>query len=197
MKFNSEKIEVAVLTGLGPYQEDWARVYLEKNDTYSAGGGRLTVNIADEHVGSYFFSHGNNDNFKAFVGNCNASYLIGKLFKTDYTVDMESGEEIIQFVFNHDELKAQIKEQRATGELTKKQLRDLYDNFAACECGGPGRVSEDMIQAEFDVACKVLGYDWWWDGMFAKPNPIYERQKYVMEAVIKACAEVSEVDAQP
>lgn len=196
MKTNNNPIEVLELSGLGEYGEDWARVYLEENNRYSDCGGRITVNIGDQYLGSCFFSHCGRENFKAFIGQCGYDYLIGKLFKTESYISMESGEEMIKFAFNNTQIKETIKEQRATGELTRKKLRDLYDNFAACEYGGPGRVAEDMVQAEFDTACQVFGCDWFYDGTFTKPNPLYAYHKSIIKAVIKACAPVSEVDAE-
>lgn len=195
MSFINKNIEVVVLTGLGKYQEDWALVYLEPNNQYSDCGGRLTVNINDDYVGSHFFSHCGGDSFKAFVGRCGHDYLIGKLFKTDHDMELETGEEIIKFIFNHPDLKATIKEQRATDMLTKEQLRGLYDNIQNCEHGGANRIAEDMTQSEFNIAAQVFGDDWYWGGLFSTPNPLYAHHADIMKSVIEACREAVKEDA--
>ena len=57
-------------------KSDWALAYVDPNNLYSAGGGRLTV-VLSSFTGSAFFSHVGQPTFKSSLPN--AMLLIYKL----------------------------------------------------------------------------------------------------------------------
>lgn len=90
-------MEKITLSKIGQSGDEWAVVYLDPNNSYSAGGGRITV-IAEGHVGSAFFSHVGQPTFKDFIAQCDSDYLIKRLFQAQKWVSVECGEEFIEYL---------------------------------------------------------------------------------------------------
>ncbi|MFH3579073.1 hypothetical protein WAH98_19085, partial [Acinetobacter baumannii] len=91
-------MEKFVFKKIGEYKSDWALAYVDPNNLYSAGGGRLTV-VLSSFTGSAFFSHVGQPTFKEFIAQCHAPYLLNKLFpKVEKWVDVEDGNEVIEYI---------------------------------------------------------------------------------------------------
>lgn len=71
-------MEKFVFNKIGEYKSDWALTYVDPNNSYSAGGGRLTV-VLSSYTGSAFFSHVGQPTFKEFIAQCDAAYLLKTL----------------------------------------------------------------------------------------------------------------------
>ncbi len=49
-------MEKFVFQKIGEYKSDWALAYVDPNNLYSAGGGRLTVVLSSFTGSAFFFS---------------------------------------------------------------------------------------------------------------------------------------------
>lgn len=184
-------IEKLTLTKIGPYKDHWAIVYADPNNTYSAGGGRLTVVMGD-YVGSAFFSHVSQPSFDQFIAQCDAGYLIKKLFpKTVRWIAVENGEELLQAIWR--EQKDEIKELRSSGEISKIDLRELYEKLKACEFSSISHLYDLLDQKELKNISTILSDDWWWDGVPSKINQVYEFLELMLESVVAEFKKLSEV----
>ncbi|WPE80226.1 hypothetical protein SB581_12210 [Acinetobacter baumannii] len=182
------------IKNIGPYKSDWAIAYADPNDTYSAGGGRLTVVMSD-YVGSAFFSHVSQPSFKKFIAQCDAGYLLNKLFpKTVRWIAVEDGEELIQAIWR--ERADEIKELRSSGEISKKELRELYEDLKSCEFSSISHLYDLLDQKQLETISSILSDDWWWDGVPSKVNHVYEYLKSMLEGVISEFKKISE-EPQP
>lgn len=194
MKTQESQCEVIVLSKLGEYQEDWAKVYIEPNNAYSDCGGRITVNIGDDHIGSHFFSHCGTKTFKQFIAKCDYDYLIKKIFGTKDSIDVESGDELIQSILSEDWLR-RVKEARHSGGIDKSDLRDLYDQIKELEFRDIGELSYMLGSDEYDTMSKIFGDEWFYDNCFKKENPIYARQQSIVESIVQHFRSQDEVAA--
>lgn len=183
MNLTEQQIQVVLLTNIGAHQEDWAKVYIEPNSTHSDCGGRITVNIGGDYIGSYFFSHCGTETFEQFIGKVGYSYLINKLFQTQNYIDVQSGEELLQSLIDN-EMLYRIKDARSSGTVDKEDLRDLYDDLKDRDFRDIGELSHMLGSDEFETMSKIFNEDWYYDGNFKKRNRIYDRQKEVIQAVI-------------
>lgn len=110
-------MEKFVFNKIGEYKSDWALTYVDPNNSYSAGGGRLTV-VLSSYTGSAFFSHVGQPTFKEFIAQCDAAYLLKKLFpNVEKWVDVEEGEEVIEYIAINK--LSELKEGRSSGEIEK------------------------------------------------------------------------------
>lgn len=175
-------IEKITLTKLGEYKGDWAFVYIEPNNAYSDCGGRITVNIGDDYIGSYFFSNCGTETFEQFIARLDPSYLINKLFQTAQNIDVESGNELFECIVKNDML-WMIKLAR-NNTISKDELRELYEELKEHEFRDIGELSYLIDSDAYETMSKIFCDDWYYDGGFKKPNQIYERQKNVIQAVI-------------
>ncbi|MFX8433575.1 hypothetical protein ABTL92_19745, partial [Acinetobacter baumannii] len=73
-------MEKFVFKKIGEYKSDWALAYVDPNNLYSAGGGRLTV-VLSSFTGCGFFCHVCQPTIKELISQCHAPYLINKNFK--------------------------------------------------------------------------------------------------------------------
>lgn len=175
--------EVVLLTNVGHFNEDWVRIYIEPNNAYSECGGRITVNIGDDYIGSHFFSHCGTKTFRGFIGKVGYDYLINKLFQTKNYIDVESGEELIESLFKN-EMFYKIKDARCSGLVSKDELRELYEDIKDREFRDIDQLSFMIDSDAFETMSKIFNEDWYYDGYFKKRNQIYNRQKEVIQAVI-------------
>lgn len=113
-------MEKFVFKKIGEYKSDWALAYVDPNNLYSAGGGRLTV-VLSSFTGSAFFSHVGQPTFKEFIAQCHAPYLLNKLFpKVEKWVDVEDGNEVIEYIAINK--LSELKDGRSSGAISKKIL---------------------------------------------------------------------------
>ncbi len=181
------------ILNIGPYKSDWAIVYADPNSTYSAGGGRLTVVMSD-YVGSAFFSHVSQPSFINFIAQCDASYLLNKLFpKTVRWIEVEDGDELIQSIWR--ERKEELKDLRISGEISKQELRELYDELKACDFSSISHLYDLLDQRQLKTISSILSDDWWWDGVPSKVNHVYEYLESMLDGVIQEFKRTSEVAA--
>lgn len=181
------------ITGLGPYKENWAIVYADPNNTYSVGGGRLTV-VMDDYVGSAFFSHVSQPSFNQFIAQCDAGYLIKKLFpKTVRWIAVEDGEELLQAIWR--EHKDEVKELRSSGEISKKDLRELYEELKAREFSSISHLYDLLDKKQLKTISSILSDDWWWDSVPSKINQVYEFLESMFEGVVAEFKKLTEVPA--
>ena len=186
-------MEKLSITKIGPYKSDWAIVYSDPNNTYSAGSGRLTVVMGD-YVGSAFFSHVGEPTFQKFIAQCDAGYLLRKLFpKTVRWIAVEDGEELIKAVWR--ERKDDLKELRSSGVISKKDLRELYDELKDCEFSSISHLYDLLDQKQLKTISSILGDDWWWDGVPSKVNQVYEYLESMLDGVILEFKKTNEVTA--
>lgn len=175
--------EVVLLTNVGHFNEDWVRIYIEPNNAYSECGGRITVNIGDDYIGSHFFSHCGTKTFRGFIGKVGYDYLINKLFQTQNWIDVESGDELFQSLLDN-EILYRVKDARASGWVSKDELRELYEELKDREFRDIGELSNMLGSSECETMAKMFNDDWFYDGNFKKRNRVYNRQKEVIQAVI-------------
>ncbi|MFX7021146.1 hypothetical protein ABTI29_19935 [Acinetobacter baumannii] len=64
-------MEKFVFKKIGEYKSDWALAYVDPNNLYSAGGGRLTV-VLSSFTGSAFFFNVCETTFKELIYKCQA-----------------------------------------------------------------------------------------------------------------------------
>lgn len=183
MKISESQCKVVLLTGIGQFQEDWAKVYIEPNNAYSDCGGRITINISDDHIGSYFFSHCGTETFEQFIGKVGYDYLINKLFQTQNYIDVQNGEELFESLIKN-EMFHRVKEARSSGLVDKDELRYLYDDLKDRDFRDIDELSNMLRSNEFETMSKIFNEDWYYDGYFKKRNHVYDRQKKVIQAVI-------------
>lgn len=176
-------IEKITLTKLGQYHDDWAFVYIEPNNAYSDCGGRITVNIGDDYIGSYLFTHCGTKTFEQFIGKLSADYLINKLFQTEKNIDVESVDELFESLVVNANL-WMVKHARNENIITKDELRELYENLKLHEFRDIGELSHMIDSDSYETMSKIFCDDWYYSGFFNKPNYIYERQENAIQAVI-------------
>lgn len=180
-------MEKITLTQIGPYNDDWAIIYLDPSSAYSLGGGRLTV-IVDGHVGSAFFSHVGEPTFREFIAQCDSDYLIRKLFQISRWKPIEDGDEFIEYIAR--ERVADIKEQRSAGKVTKTQLRALYERLQGLEFTSTSHLYDILGQEEEKILGIILGDDWWWDSNPSKIDTAYTYLDSVLTSVISKFKEL-------
>lgn len=185
-------MEKITLTKIGPYNDDWAIVYADPNNAYSAGGGRITV-VTGDYVGSAFFSNVGEPTFKEFIAQCDSDYLIKKLFKTNKWIPVENGEEFIEYIAR--ERMDDVKEHRSTGSITKSALRNLYDELLNSEFSNTSHLYDKLYVDERKTIETILGQDWWWDANPSKLNHIYVYLDSILSSVIAEFKKLKEVVA--
>lgn len=183
MKISESQCKIVLLTGIGQFQEDWAKVYIEPNNAYSDCGGRITVNIGDDYIGSHFFSHCGTETFEQFIGKVGYDYLINKLFQTENYIDVENGEELFESLIKN-KMFYRVKEARSSGLVDKDELRYLYDDLKDRDFRDIGELSNMLGSDEFKTMSKIFNEDWYYDGCFKKSNRVYDRQKAVVQSII-------------
>jgi hypothetical protein len=185
-------IEKIPLIKIGPYKDDWAVVYIDPNNSYSAGGGRITV-ITDDHVGSAFFSHVGQPTFKEFIAQCDSDYLIRKLFKVDRWIPVADGNEFIEYIARN--RMDDVKEQRSMDTVTKAALRDLYDTLKDCDFTSTSHLYDILGEAEIKTMAAIFSDDWWYELNPSKINPIYTHLDSMLSDVIAEFKKLKEGSA--
>lgn len=174
-------IEKITITGIGPYKEGWAVAYIDPNNSYSPGGGRITI-VLDDHVGSAFFSHVGQPTFKEFIAQCDSDYLVRKLFKVDRWIPVEDGEEFIEYIARN--RIDNIKECRTSGAVTKAALRALYDELKDREFANTSQLHDLLYKTERETMDSIFGDDWWFELGPSKINRIYTYLDSMLSDVI-------------
>lgn len=180
----SSQAEVLVMTNLTKH-ENYVRVYFEPSNRYSEGGGTLTIALPDHDlIGQHFFSHVGNSTFKEFIAQSNSSYLIGELFKgIKSTLDIQDSNELFDWV-GREGLYA-LKKARHSGEVSKAELRELYDDLGDRSFDRLSHLLYLMSQKSSETMIKIYGDDWYCDTHMCKPNHEYIWLKSVVDAVLK------------
>lgn len=182
-------MEKITLSKVGKFNDDWMTVYLDPNDLYSAGGGRITV-ITSDYVGSAFFSHVGQPTFKEFIAQCDSDYLIRKLFKVNRWIPVENGEEFIEYIARN--RLDDVKEQRSTGAVTKAALRELYEVLKDSEFANTSHLLDILCKDENKTMETIFGDDWWYEMSPSKLNVIYE---YLDSMLTQMTAEFKKLSA--
>jgi len=183
MKSTKSICTATLLTNIGDYQEDWVKVYIEPNNAYSDCGGRITVNIGDDYIGSYFFSNCGTETFEQFIGKVGYDYLINKLFQTQNYIDVESGDELFQSLLDN-EILYRVKDARTSGLVSKNGLRELYEELKDREFRDIGELLNMLDSSECETMAMMFNDEWFYNGNFKKRNRVYDRQKAAILAVI-------------
>lgn len=183
-------MEKITLTSIGSYNDDWAIIYLDPSSAYSSGGGRFTI-VTNDYAGSAFFSHVGQPTFKKFIAQSDSHYLIKKLFKFDKWIPVESGEEFIEYLAR--ERMNDVKEHRSTGEVTKNELRALYEELQGCEFTSTSHLYDILCQDKINTLNTILGDDWWWDSNPSKLNKSYAYLDSMLTNVIAEFKKLKEV----
>lgn len=175
-------MEKFVFNKIGEYKSDWALTYVDPNNSYSAGGGRLTV-VLSSYTGSAFFSHVSQSTFKEFVAQCHAEYLVRKLFpKVEKWTDVEDGEELIEYIANNK--LSELKEGRSNGEISKKDLRNFYIHLKAIEFESISNLFDQLTFKDRVIMCELFGEDWIWENKPSKLNAVYTYLETMLADVI-------------
>ena len=106
---------------------------------------------------------------------------------------MENGEELLQAIWR--EQKDEIKELRSSGEISKIDLRELYEKLKACEFSSISHLYDLLDQKELKNISTILSDDWWWDGVPSKINQVYEFLELMLENVVAEFKKLSEVQS--
>lgn len=188
----AKQAEVLVMTNLTEH-ENHARVYFEPSNRYSEGGGTLTIALPDRNlIGQHFFSHVGQASFKEFIAQSNAPYLIGKLFKGFCsTTVVQDSDELFNWVWR--EGLHELKEARNSGEVSKNELRKLYEDLEGNSFDSLGHLVDLMSQESFSTMEKIYGGDWYWDRSIHKPNDEYLWIKSIIDPVLKQLKKMVEV----
>lgn len=175
-------MEKFIFNKIGEYKSDWAITYVDPNNSYSAGGGRLTV-VLSSYSGSAFFSHVGQPTFKEFVAQCDAPYLLKKLFPNlKKWVDVEDGEEVIEYIATNK--LSELKESRSSGEITKKDLRKFYEHLKEIEFECISNLFDQLTFKDRVIMCELFGEDWLWENTPTKINHVYTYLELMLADVI-------------
>ncbi len=175
-------MEKFVFNKIGEYKSDWALTYVDPNNSYSAGGGRLTV-ILSSFTGSAFFSHVGQPTFKDFIAQCDAPYLLKKLFpKVEKWVEVGDGEEVIKYIAVNK--LSELKEGRSSGAFSKKELRNFYENLKEIEFESFSNFFDQLTFKDRTIMCELFGEDWLWESGPTKLNPDYTYLETMLADVV-------------
>jgi len=175
-------MEKFIFNKIGEYKSDWAITYVDPNNTYSAGGGRLTV-VLSSYSGSAFFSHVGDPTFIEFVAQCDAPYLLKKLFpKVEKWVDVEEGVEVIEYIAINK--LSELKEGRSSGEISKKDLRNFYEHLKDIEFECISSLFDQLTFKDRTIMCELFGEDWLWESGPTKINTVYKYLETMLADVI-------------
>ncbi|WP_151827457.1 hypothetical protein [Acinetobacter oleivorans] len=175
-------MEKFIFNKIGEYKSDWAITYVDPNNTYSAGGGRLTV-VLSSYSGSAFFSHVGQPTFKEFVAQCDAPYLLKKLFPNlKKWVNVEDGEEVIEYIATNK--LSELKESRSSGEIAKKDLRKFYEHLKEIEFESISNLFDQLTFKDRTIMSELFGEDWLWESGPTKINSVYTYLEIILEDVI-------------
>lgn len=160
--------------------ENWARVYLEPDSRWSAGGGRITVNLGDDYLGSHFFSHVGNGTFTDFIANCGSDYLVNKLFQTETWIPVEDHDELFECIAREHMDKVR---QARDSSISKEDLRDLYEDLYGRGFVSMFDLSNQLDQSSRDTMDAIFGEDWWYEDPFKKRNFKYDWHLKCIKAI--------------
>lgn len=184
LEANLKLIECFTLTKMLNGQE-WMKVMIEPNDATvkdgSTGGGNFTV-ILPNHVGTTYYSNGDNTTLKAFLADTNTSSIVTRLFGSYGTTNVENGEELIEWAYsNNREL---IFEARQSGEISKKELRLVFDELMGVgEFEDPNVACKDLTTETNEILNRMFGEDFWWSSISPeKPCEAYKYQYKMIAA---------------
>lgn len=183
---------------LNTHRDNWARVYLEPNNQWSEGGGRITVNLGDDYIGSHFFSHVSGNSFDDFIANCGTDYLVHKLFKTNFFIPVTDTTELFECISR--EYIDVIKQARSS-VVSKEQLRYLYEDVCGRDFVSMFDLSNQLDRSCCDTMNAIFGDDWWFEEPFKKRNDVYDWQlqsiKIIQEKIkANAVKEKSQLGSQ-
>ncbi|GAA5003490.1 hypothetical protein GCM10023206_07310 [Acinetobacter puyangensis] len=174
------------LKNIGKYQDDWALVYLDPDNTYSDCGGRITVILGD-YVGTAFFGHCGTKTFKEFIAQTNPSYLINKMFNGHNSIDedvfIESGDEILKRIYIKKDVIKELREYRDE-RVSKDALRSLYNALFDQEFNHLEGLYRHLDSGEQNTLDALYGEEWSWGDSLKKSNPCYEYVESMIQAVI-------------
>lgn len=192
----NNNIEKIVFQKIGPYHESWAVVYLDPNSSYTAGGGRITV-ILDDYVGSAFFSHVGQPTFKEFIAQCDAPYLLSKVFKTPKWVPVLDGNEFIAAVWRERSYHIKtLRNEDGFSLFSKNKLRKIYEELKDCEFESISHLYDSLESAHKESLSDIFqSSDWWWDSPPCKLNRVYEFQESILEGIIAEFKKLAEVNS--
>jgi len=191
-QINASQATVLTISNLGRFNTT-AKVYLEPDNRYSQGGGRITISVPDyDLLGTHFFSHVGPDTFAEFIAQCDAHYLINKLFNVDKSIPFEDSDDVFKWV-RHEGME-QLKEARQGGMVHKGELRDLYEFLSGREFEGRCHLVDSLPENLFSVVSNIYGDDWFIELELSKPNPKYRNLVSIIEGTLK---HVGDLDLKP
>lgn len=160
--------------------DSWAKVYLEPDCRWSQGGGRITVNIDDDHVGSHFFSHVASETLEDFISSCGEDYLVHKLFQTKQWVSVADSDELLECIAR--EHLDRVKQARYSG-LSKSKLRDLYEDLQGRGFHNLSELFHQLDSDSCDTMAAIFGDDWWYETLLTKTNHVYAWHLECIQAI--------------
>ncbi|MOA03437.1 hypothetical protein D3C78_1229440 [compost metagenome] len=87
----------------------------------------------------------------------------------------------------------ELKEARNSGEVSKNELRKLYEDLEGKSFDSLGHLVDLMSQESFSTMKKIYGGDWYWDRSIHKPNDEYLWIKSIIDPVLKQLKKMVEV----
>ncbi len=192
-QISTKQVESFSIPNLGRHNCT-AHVYLEPNNSYSEGGGRINIAIPEyDVIGTHFFSHVGPDTLIEFIAGCDAPYLMGKLFKIESSIPLEDSNDVFEWV--REQGMEQLKEARHSGVVSKGELRKLHEFLNGRDFDSARHLVECLETDLFTTVSNIYGDDWYFELNLSKPNPHYQEVKRIMEGVLSALKEIIKAQA--
>ncbi|MGQ1209693.1 hypothetical protein ACT4YP_20225 (plasmid) [Acinetobacter baumannii] len=163
--------------------EEWMKAIIEPNDASvqygSTGGGQITV-ILPNHVGTTYYSNGDNTTLKQFLAETTPESLIHRLFGTFSSKErVETGEELIEWASQN--CLSLIFEARRSEAVSKKELRSAYIDLLEVCFEDPELACKDLSEETNSTLNKIFGEDFWWSSN--PPEKDNETYKYQLQMI--------------
>ncbi|OTG87836.1 hypothetical protein [Acinetobacter sp. ANC 3813] len=169
----------------GGQYADWITVIIEPCNKYSAGGGRITVNIGDDNQGSHFFPCVGPKTFIEFIAGVSSEYLEDRLFKSEWTRPLQTLGELMAWLKTHK--MSELKELRRKGLVSKERLRSVYDFLSRQEhFEGVGELWRYMDGDDCAVMEAICGDEWYYGETMCLPNEQRKKLLACVQQVINA-----------
>ncbi|HGW3984076.1 hypothetical protein ACRS5A_18680 [Acinetobacter baumannii] len=182
LEVKTQLVECITLTKMFNGQE-WMKAIIEPNDASfkygSTGGGQITI-ILPHHVGTTYYSHGDNTTLKQFLAETYPESLIHRLFGGISSKEpVETGEEFIEWVYQN--CLSLIFEARRSKEVSKKELRSVYTELLEVCFENPELAYKDLSKETNEILDRIFGEDFWWSSN--RPEKENETYKYQLQMI--------------
>ncbi|MBJ9425146.1 hypothetical protein I5551_14035 [Acinetobacter seifertii] len=159
------------------------KAIIEPNDESfeygSTGGGQITI-ILPHHVGTTFYSNGDNTTLKQFIAETYPESLIHRLFGSSSSKEpVETGEELIEWASKN--CLFLIFEARRSETISKKELRSAYIDLLEVCFENPELACNDLSEETNETLNKIFGENFWWSSN--RPEKDNQTYKYQLQMI--------------